>query len=285
MIVNTNCKYNLRLKTIQNSHNITESLKKQKCNDKIDNDIIDDDTEIQIFKENDLITTSELKSYYPAPIFPKKIFLICHGKQLVHPSLLKIKIPNNYNLYFHTTNSESYINQKYDLIDICYNDTQIMQTFIRSFNLPKIKSSDDFQEFACVSCQSQTETNTLTNKIQQVTPELLQNCTWINKHIKDNIIHDCLLSNDGTSQNIIITDYTVGYTSYTIDQPILLSELIVMINNHNNINCISPPYDIFCSFELSPCDDFNSNILDRQKKVQLNMNNLQMTHDIISDSV
>jgi hypothetical protein len=214
-------------------------------------DDYNDEREIKLFRENDLLTNNDLEIEHL--YFSQKFVISAHGSQLVDHTIYKIRIPENFYIYFQSCNGESTLTQDYDMSLVCFDDDDFVGEFENKQRRPDYNDDENSRTFY-----------------------------WRNKYNPGDIIYDCSLGPDyqdeteptkkslfkakiyfcGTDITDIIYDLAaedkiLKDTGKTNDKSVLLSQILYYIQYYIEQNAISPPYDIFCSICLDRILDIN----------------------------
>ena len=194
----------------------------------------DELTEAQMFKKNNLKSTLESKEYFIEPEIKNKFVISSHGALLTNTHYNKIKVPENFTIYFNTTNGETCeIDEGTDQREsICNDDKEFINMFKNvSYGLKN--------------------TQPIENR------EIYWNKRWVQKYIAGNIIYECVLNGD-TQTNLISSNISFCSTILGLQiiyelkpkSDYLLSQLLFYIMKYIKDENIEPPYNIFCSFCL-----------------------------------
>lgn len=203
--------------------------------------------------------------------YKNKIVINTHGSQLVDPEFYKIKVPENFVIYFQSENGET-CRLDDDVEDnttktMCYNDFEFIQSF-KNIEFGYYQDNFSINERPLYSERE-----------------------WINKHVGNSVIYDCMLSGDSNkkliSSQVISCSHTIE-TQVLIElgskDIILLSQILQYIQYKINKNNLEPhidgKYHIFCSFCLendTSSPNIKNEILRIQRKNLLNLTKKNIT--------
>jgi hypothetical protein len=178
-----------------------------------------------------------------------KFFISCHGSRINNSSHARIRVPENFIIYFQAENGG--ICELDDNVDkipkICYNDSELLLWF-KNVSYGLYTDKDTKPEF--------------------------WNRRWVNKYVHGSIINDCLLSGDKDteviSSKVVFCSSVIGgqiLWEFLPGKEILLSKLLIQILNYINFESILQPYNIFCSFCLKNDNRYHENITQEQNEI------------------
>lgn len=216
--------------------------------------IVDDEDEINALSQYGILTHDDLNDDEEYELdedieINDKFFISCHGSRIDNPSHSKIRVPENFIIYFQVENGETCTLDDYvdKIPKICYNDEELLSWF-KNVSYGSYADGDQKPEF--------------------------WNRRWVNKHVPGSIINDCLLSgNEDTeviSSTVVFCSNATGgqiLWEFSPSKEILLSKLLILILQYIKLERIAPPHNIFCSFCLNNDNIYREDINQEQLRI------------------
>lgn len=298
----------INLKKINGGMNNKRKHEKQISED------IDPKKETKLFKEFKIPEKEIFRKqldFYPSfddisnnEIF-NKFIISCHGEQLINKKYNKIKIPKGYEIYFQAENGNECHLDEYDAnpLKFCYNDDELLN----QFRNVQYKTEEDIigrkwmnkycEGDIIYDCALQGNNNEIISKIKTINDQIYK-CTinnneqyeCINDHNKK-IRFKVLNEKNKKYQETIISkvifcDKTFGFVEIldiNYYKDILLSDIIVIINEYITTNSLSGPYKIFCSFCLVQNQDYEKILFTKQNINKTKLADFMLQQDIVSN--
>lgn len=212
----------------------------------------DDQFEIDLFEKYGIQTMDKMEEdeIEEDVEIQNKFFISCHGMRLVNSSIAKIKVPENFFIYFQAENGQTCALDDYidKMSRICYNDNELLSWF-KNVNYDNYREGEPKPEF--------------------------WNRRWCNKYVPNSVIYDCVLSGadeEAISSMVVFCGSIIGGQIMLKIMPTeeyLLSQIITMIIKYITRESILPPYNVFCSFCLVNNNDVNNDIRSEQQHISL----------------